>query len=136
MKVERFNEMHTICDIFPRGNRKANFTLIELLLVIAIIVILAGMLLPALSMMREKGRTTLCLNNLRQLGVYTMMYCMDYDGFIPNSHNGVKEWSDILSDYFGSVEYYGRQTSAVFECSSSGKKIYDPGNAYYPYHRD
>lgn len=52
---------------------KRAFTLVELLVVVTIIAILAGILMPALSKAKEAGRATTCLSNLHQIG-FTLLF--------------------------------------------------------------
>lgn len=54
--------------------KQANFTLIELLITIAIIAILASLLLPALSSARTKAMTISCSGNQRQLALFVITY--------------------------------------------------------------
>ncbi|QDT68672.1 putative major pilin subunit [Planctomycetes bacterium MalM25] len=60
------------------------FTLVELLVVIAIIGILVAMLLPAIQAARSRARYTQCLNNLRQIGLLTIMYRDTHKGRFPH----------------------------------------------------
>ncbi|MBC8136245.1 MAG: prepilin-type N-terminal cleavage/methylation domain-containing protein [Fibrella sp.] len=62
------------------GVRRAGFTLVELLVVIAVIALLTAVLLPVFAQAREKARQTACLSNLRQIGMGWTLYANDYDG--------------------------------------------------------
>ncbi|MBQ4315063.1 MAG: DUF1559 domain-containing protein [Lentisphaeria bacterium] len=57
---------------------KKQFTLIELLVVIAIIAILAAILMPALSQARERGKTSTCISNMKQIGTAFASYADDF----------------------------------------------------------
>ena len=80
------------------------FTLIEMLVVIAIIATLAALLFPAINGMAERGKATQDMNNLRQLGLATQMYLNDNDNsFFPQTGS----WMTLLNPkYIGTWKVF------------------------------
>jgi prepilin-type N-terminal cleavage/methylation domain-containing protein len=61
----------------PSNTKGTGFTLVELLIVIAVIAILAALVLPALSSAKQSAKRTVCLNNLKQINLGLRMYADD-----------------------------------------------------------
>ncbi|HTI70807.1 MAG TPA: type II secretion system protein [Candidatus Limnocylindria bacterium] len=106
------------------------FTLIELLVVIAIIAILAGMLLPALSLAKAKGERTVCLNNLRQISTYMQFYTDENQEVFPGHRNqglNTSAAEPSLTNWWGTTILGKERNSNLFHCPSIKGKRLDNG---------
>ena len=73
-----------------RFRRHLNFSLIELLVTIAVIAILAGILLPALNKARNKAHGINCVSNIRQLTMTEFNYMDDFADWLPYNGSGIR----------------------------------------------
>lgn len=82
-----------------RGEKNKGFTLIELLVVIAIIALLAGILLPSLARAKAAAQKTKCLNNLKQIGIASLLYADGHEGRIQINipFDRTNNWASLLS---------------------------------------
>ena len=103
--------------------KKSNFTLIEMLTVIAIIAILAGLILPALSLAKESGRRTECLNFKKQMITSMLIYAQSNKSLILFKA-GDKYWQEKVAD----KDNKPLIPENILMCTSAMKK-YDKTNA-------
>jgi len=110
------------------------FTLVELLVVLAIITVLAGLLLPVIGKAREAGRATACLSNLRQLGIALQLYVQDNNNHLPimrdrsldtnaSPTNALPNPEAVLLNVLEAVQ--------VLRCPSDRKQIYEQTGSSY-----
>lgn len=108
--------------------KKIAFSLIELLVVIAIIAILAALLFPVISHARQKSRRTVCIGNLRQLGVGLEAFVTDhnvYPSMIGSTNDGNWYWAvQIQGEGLGQPKPVNKFLfSGVWRCPSAPKTM-------------
>lgn len=120
-----------------RRNHRASFTLIELLIVIAIIAILACLLLPALNQARTRGHAAKCVSNQKQTMLAQIQYSNDYSGYmvvlVPYKSPGQWEnWVSLLTREFSNTGALPRTKRGYL----SSNVIRCPGNSSNPAKHD
>lgn len=115
----------------------SGFTLTELLVVIVIIMILAGLLLPALRTVKELAKSTKCAASLRQMGVATVGYMADWQDLMPDCKGNGADWATRISPYVeadnnGADSGWGnfRSTGSVFKACANAKATGGPNVGY------
>ena len=112
---------HSRLELQTRHRKQSAFTLVEILIVIAIVGILAAMLLPVFNNARNSARSTACQSNLKQIGLALQLYLSDYSNIYPQ----VTSVPDNCTFSESLVRY--TKSNEVFTCPMAPNEFYQPG---------
>ena len=97
------------------------FTLVELLVVISIIGLLAGLAVPAINGGLKSAKAGACLSNLHQIGVATMAYAADNSFKLPNAGSGTSDmWATQLATFISTGT---KSKKSIFVCPGAEKAV-------------
>ena len=85
--------------VLSRGSIRG-FTVIELLVMLALLSVLIALLAPALGAAREKARRAVCASNLREIAIALDLYTIDWENWFPSYHNGSSKFGDYIDPFF------------------------------------
>ncbi len=119
--------MHQISSIRNHFYNREAFSLVELIVVIGIIGVLAGLAFPVVEVLREKGKETACANNMRQWGAAMGMYLDEKRGVFPSDGTSGDEgraWYNVLPQYIGADPFSVLKANGKAPCPGMGKSLY------------
>jgi prepilin-type processing-associated H-X9-DG protein len=113
-----------------RNTTKFNFTIVELLVVVGVIAILAGLLLPAFTKAKGSGNRAQCINNLSQIGKALEMYAQDHDGYFPGGCTSQKLTDAARIPVQGLLSAYLRNND-LYKCPDEREGLFETEGSSY-----